>query len=427
MNHMSSHAPVPQPADSDYVDIFELFLPILNNWTFIFKITIYGFLLSVLISLLLPRYYQSTAKILPPQTQSSVSQQLLSQFSGMSMLSGGGAAIKDTSALYSELLRCNGVLDYVIEKNRLKEIYGVDRLPVLRTRLRRNISISSDKKSGIMTIGYTDRVPQRSFEIMESFIEGLKKINNEIAITEASQRRLFYEEQLKGAKDALIRAEEEMKAFQQKTGSIKIDEEAKAAIEEASVLRAKISAKEVQLKVLQGYATKENPEYKSLEATIVSLKEQLSKFQSKMPSDDDSLFSTKKASIYGTEFIRKTREFKYTESLYEILLKQYEAARLDESKDSTVIQIVERPEIPTFKFSPRRGKIVVVWTLIAFVFAVFVSFFANFYENFKKDGENAKKLEIALKAFSVSSLRSDLQSDWDRVKTIANKFNKNKS
>jgi len=418
----SSNPPILQSSSDDEIDFFGLFLPILKNRNFIIKISIYAFMISALVSLLMPRYYRSTARILPPQTQSSVSQQFLSQFSGLGMFSGGAAAFKDTSALYTELLKTNGVLDYVIEKNDLKEVYGVECQSCLRDFLRGNLGVASDKKSGIMTIGYIDKNPELAFEITGSFIEGLKKINNELAITEASQRRLFYEEQLKNAGESLIKAEEGMKSFQQRTGSIKMDDEAKAAIEETSLIRARISAKEVQMKVLQGYATKESPEYKNLENEISALKEQLSRFQSKMPSDDDSMFSAKKASVYGIEFIRKTREFKYNEALYEILLKQYEAARLDESKDNTVIQMVEKPEVPTMRFSPQRRKIVVKWTFIAFFFAVFFVFAGNFYENLKKDDEAGKKLETIKKNLCLSGLKADIQSDWNKIKNLVSKF-----
>ena len=417
--------PNPQPQtlnlDTEEIDLLDLLIPILKYKNLIIKATIYTFFLSILISLIIPKKYLSSGKILPPQTQSSVSQQILSQFLGSSGLGGFAsvAGVKDNSSLYSELLKTNTVLDYVINKKDLKKIYKTEKIYELRKILLSNLLVNADRKTGIIEIGYIDKDPQLAFEITNLFIEGLKNLNNNLALTEASQRRLFYEEQLKIAKENLIKAEEEMKRFQLKTGSIKVDEEAKAAVEETSLVRAKISAKEVQLRVLETYATKQSPEYKELEAEIAALKEQLSKLQAKIPSDD-YLFSTKKASNYGIEFIRKMRELKYNEALYEILLKQYEAAKLDESKDSTIIQIIEKPEIPEIKYSPKRARLVLISTFTVFFLSLFLSFFLYFFENLKQNPETSNKLSKLKELLDFKSVKLSIQKDLQKIKKLFN-------
>ena len=407
----------------DEIDLLDLLIPILKYKGLIIRITLYSFFISIIVSLLLPKKYLSSAKILPPQTQSSVSQQILSQFLGASGLGsvGGFAGIKDNLSLYAELIKTNTVLDYVIEKNDLKNVYKKDKTYKLREILKSNIVIKTDKKSGIIDVGYIDKDPELAYKITTSLIDGLKFLNNNLAITEASQRRLFYEEQLKLAKENLVKSEEDLRVFQLKTGSIKVDEDAKAAIEEASMIRAKISAKEVELKVLKTYATPNSPEYKQIEAEISALKEQLSKLQAKIPGDD-YLFSTKKASLYGIEFIRKMREFKYNEALYEILLKQYEAAKLDESRDSTVIQIIENPEIPEKRYSPKRKLIVLVSTFTKFFFSIFFVFFINLFESMKQSKEGLDKISKIKSFLDFKTVKYEIKKDLLNLKNTIVKF-----
>ncbi len=402
--------------NNDEIDLIELLMPLLENINFIIKITIYAFILSALISLILPKIYISSTTLLPPQTQSSISSQILNQLGGLaSGISLPGS--KDMPELYKAFLQTNEVLDYVIEKNKLEEFYKEKDKENLRKILKNNLQVDIDRKSGIIKVSYLSKSPEMAFKTVSSFIEGLKKLNNKLAVTEASQRRLFYEEQLEKAKENLIEAEEDLKKFQLKTGSIKIDEEAKAAIEEVSIIRAQISAKEIQLKVMKSYVTPENPEYKTLVDEISALKEQLSKLQSKVPDDDESKLSTKKVSVYGIEYIRKIREFKFNEAMYELMLKQYESAKLDESRDASVIQTVENPEIPQKRYKPKRKIIVAVSTFTALFFAIIWIYLKIFIKNIKASNPVLKDKNIS-SFLDFKKIKSDIKTDIDKIKKI---------
>lgn len=390
------------------IDLVEVILLLLANKRFIIKATFYTFLLSIVISLLLPNIYKSSAKILPPQSLSALPPQLSSAISDIPITIPGKT---DYSALYSQLVKTNDVIDYAIEKNNLREVYKTKDKEETREKVLDNIIVETDKKSGIITISYLSKDPELSYKVVVSLLEGLKRLNDRLAITQASQKRLFYEQQLNNAKEALIRSEEELRRFQLKTGSIKIDEELKGVVEEISTIRARISANEVKLKVLQSYATPQNPEYKALLDETNALKEQLSKLQSRLPSDDDALLSTSKASRYGIEYIRKMREFKYNESLYEILLKQYEFAKLEEAKDPTIIQIIENPEIPLKKFKPKRRYIVVISTFVAFMLSILWVFIKTFIEELKKDESRYQKINEIKRDFSIRDVFIEILSD----------------
>lgn len=402
------------------IDLLKIVEVLIKNWVFIIKFTLYIAITSAIISLVIPAAYKSTAKILPPKNSSSsitsqIQSILPSAFPVVPLVS-------DTLSLYGELLKTNYVIDYVIEKNKLKELYNIDKTYKLREMVKDKIEIVSDKKSQIITIGYIDKNKELAYRVVKSLIEGLKELNDKIAITEASQRRLFYEKQLQIARENLIRSEEELRRFQLKTGTIKLDEEAKGIIEQISYLRAEITSKEVRLKSIESYLTKENPEYKNLVDEIKALKEQLEKLQSKVPSNDPDLFSTKQLSNYGIEYIRKVREFKYNEALYEILLKQYETARLDESRDPTIIQVIEDPEIPQVRVKPKRKFIVFTSIILSIFVSIIIVFLKTFYENnlnIRKMAEDIKNEMNYLKI--LNSIRDDmnrvicfLKTNWKR-------------
>ncbi|MCK4936920.1 MAG: hypothetical protein KAR84_08715, partial [Elusimicrobiales bacterium] len=345
-----------QPSN-DEINLLDYLIVILKHKGVILKATFGAMIIAVIISLFLPSMYRAETKILPPQKASSSMSIFASQMSGMG-ISPSMLGMKDANSLYVSLLKTKPVSDYVIKELDLLTKLEMESKEGARKILSGGLRIADDKRSGIMTISYEHRNPKLSADIANAFINGLRNLNNSLAVTEASQRRLFFEEQLKYAKNSLIESEEGLQSFQQKTGTIKIDDQAKAAIEETSLIRARISGKEVGLRVMKTYATSQNPDLQKLENEISALKEQLSKLESKNIGDD-SLFSTGKLSVLGAEYIRKMREFKYNEVLYEILMKQYGAAKLDEARDASIIQVVEKAEAPEKRFKPQRKKIVV--------------------------------------------------------------------
>jgi capsule polysaccharide export protein KpsE/RkpR len=174
-----------------------------------------------------------------------------------------------------------------------------------------------------------------------AFVEEMKSLAGGLAISEAGQRRMFFEEQLRHTKESLSHTEEEMKGFQQRTGAFQIDAQAKAVIEGIANLRARIAAKEVEAKVLRSYATSQNPDLQRVEEEIRALRAELEKIEAGKGQGFDPLMSSERVPAMGTEYLRKLRQLKYNETLYELLVKQYELAKLDEARDAFVIQIID--------------------------------------------------------------------------------------
>jgi len=239
-----------------------------------------------------------------------------------------------------------------------------------------------------------DKDPKMAADIANAFVDELREYNKRLALTEASQKRLFFEEQLKDVKEGLIKSEEAMKGFQEKTGAFKIDEQAKAAIQGIAKLRALIAEREVQIRVMKTYATSFNPDTQRVEEELKGLKEQLRGLEEKGSGNNpDVILSTGRIPELGTEYIRKLREFKYNETLYEIMAKQYEMARLDEAKDAQIIKVIEKAVSPEKRVKPKRSQMVMIATVAGFFISIFAAFILEYVERSAEDPETKIRLE----------------------------------
>ncbi|OGN79774.1 MAG: hypothetical protein A2X26_13190 [Chloroflexi bacterium GWC2_49_37] len=395
----------PQEQEGE-INILEYIIVILKHKEFIIKTTLAAMLIAAVVSFLVPPTYLAETKILPPQSGNSSMASLMATQMG---LSSSVLGVKTTNDLYIALLKTRGVADYVIDNQDLMRKYGKKSREATRKILATSLVVRDDKKSGIIAVGFQHRKPQNAADIANAYVEGLQNLNNELAVTEAGQRRLFFEGQLKTAKENLIKSEENLKYFQQRTGTIKIDDEAKAVIGTVAEMRAKISAKEVQLRVMKSYATSENPDLQRLQDETSALKEELRKMESKNRPGDDSVSTVGKMSSLGTEYIRRMREFRYNEALYEILIKQFEAAKLDESKDAALLQIVEKAEAPEGKIKPQRRRMVVNSGGIVFFLSVCFVVLASYYRGLTLNPDTKMEIDKVQEYLRFDQLLKDLK------------------
>jgi len=385
-----------EPEKVDEISLLDYLLVLLKRKRLIITVTLGMALLAVAWSLITPKIYRAETKILPPQQQQSSAGQLLNQIVGAAGIPNVGTmGIKTPSELYIALLKSRPVLDPIVDRFNLMSLYRTKSREGARDALTLTLSTREDKKSGILAVGVEDKDPKRAADIANAFVEELKNMTKSLAVTEAGQRRLFYEEQLKDVRTFLVESEDSMKGFQEKTGAIRIDEQAKAVIQSIAQLRAQIAAKEVQLKVMKTYATQHNPDTLRGEEELKGLREQLSHLEAKgAAKNPDALMPSGRVAQLGTEYLRKLRELKFAEALYEILLKQYEAAKLDEARDATVIQVIEKAIPPEKRIKPKRAQTVMIAGLIGFFLAIFAAFFMEFIERSRSNPENRERLEL---------------------------------
>jgi tyrosine-protein kinase Etk/Wzc len=356
------------------INISELLATLARHKRHIGGITSSAAVISIVFTLLMTPIFRAETKILPPQQgSSSIASQLLNQLGGFANLASSAVGMKNQNDMYIGMLRSRTVYDRIIDRFGLMKVYGMKYREDARRILANSLTTTSGK-DGMIVVCVEDRDPKRAADMANAFVEEMIGVCRGLALTEAAQRRLFFEEQLKDVKLALTRAEEGIKGFQEKTGALKIDDQAKAVIQGIGNLRAQIAAREVQYKVAQTFATPQNPDLQRIEEELRGLKEELNKLEQKGGNSHDPLMPTGRMPSVGMEYLRKLRDVKYNETLYELLAKQYEMAKLDEARDTVVIQIIDKAVKPERKAKPRRSLIVIISTFIGFAFSLFLTY-----------------------------------------------------
>ncbi len=379
----------------DEIHLLDYLIVLAKRKRLILQITLGAAIMAAIISLILPPIYKAETWILPPQQgSSSMAAQMMGQLGGVAGLAGSALGISTPSDLYVGLLKSRPVLDNMIDKFQLMNVYKAKYRENARVNLLGALKAQGDKKSGIITIGVEDKDPKRASEMANAFVQELKNLTRGLAVTEAAQRRLFFEEQLKETKVSLIRAEDAIKGFQERTGALKIDDQAKVVIEGIANLRAQIVAKEVQLKVMGTYSTPQNPDLQKVEDELKGLKVGLSGLEAKSGSGYDPLMPTGRMPGVGTEYVRKLRDVKLNEAIYELLAKQYEMAKLDEARDATLIQVIAKAAPPEKKVRPKRAQMVILATITGFFSSIFAVFIMEYKDNAATDPDHRGRIEM---------------------------------
>jgi tyrosine-protein kinase Etk/Wzc len=329
-------------------------------------------LIGSITSLLLPTRYTASTSILPPQQSSSAGAALMAQLGNslgsIASLAGGSIGLKNPNDLQVAMLKSRTVEDAMVDRFHLKDLYHKKYQSDARKKFEKYVDIDSGSKDGLIRIFVTDRDPQRAADMANGYVEEFKRLSATLAVTEASQRRLFFEQQLGQAKDNLANAEEELKKTELKTGLIQLDSQARATIELVAQLRGQVAAKEAEIAAMRSFATGENPDLQMAEQQLAGLRAQEQKMGASSEGAMNALVPKGSMQEAGLEYVRKLREVKYFETIFELLARQYEIAKVDEARQGAVVQIVDKAIIPDRRSSPQRTLIV----LGSAVFGIFL-------------------------------------------------------
>jgi uncharacterized protein involved in exopolysaccharide biosynthesis len=302
----------------DEINLIDLLIVLAKNKKMILGVTLAGALLSIGISLLLPNIYTATTRILPPQNSksSSINSVMLDQLGGLAGGMGGALGLKDPNALYIAMMKSRTITEKIVQRFNLKAVYDTETLNETIKVLDKQSTISSGK-DGIISVEIDDKDPQRVADIANAYVDELNNLMKTLALTEASQRRQFFETQMKPAKDRLTNAE------------IAMDRTPNTSLQYLSTLR----------------------------------------------------------------------NLKFEESIYQVLVKQYEVAKLDEAKNAPLIQIMDKAIVPERKSKPKRSLIVILATLVAFFLAVIWAFIRESLSRAQQQPEQAERILALYNAF----------------------------
>jgi uncharacterized protein involved in exopolysaccharide biosynthesis len=395
----------------DEINLVDLFTVLFKRKKMIFLIVFLAIVLSVTISLLLPKMYTATARILPPQESKTGLSGLLSQAGGMlGDLAGGLISGKSGPELYVGILKSRTVADMLIKEFDLKKVYKKEFLEKTYEKLAKRSEIQVSTDTQVISVSVEDRDPQRAADMANLYVDALDRINRKVNITEGQRKRAFLETRLKKVKEDLVEAELVLKEFQEKYKVVSIDEQAKVAIEGAARIKGEIIAAQTELQVLRQFGTERQNEAIMLKSKIRELKNQLARIESgsigtaslkkNKPVKDDSDFYIPfdELPALGMQLIRLMREAKIQEEVFKLITTQYELAKIEEAKDVDTIQILDRAAPPDYKSSPKRAIIVILSTIVAFFLAVFLAFLAEYIHRLKtEDQERYQQLVRSIK------------------------------
>jgi tyrosine-protein kinase Etk/Wzc len=379
----------------DEISPLELLIVMAKHKKLIFGLPLAASLLAIVMVLFLPKIYTAETRIMPPQQRESSAVAALSALSGMGggtgAMVGQALGLKNPNELYVGILKGNTIADRMIERFNLKGRFQKETMVATRKALAGRATITSGK-DGLIVVEVDDEDPNRAADMANAYIEELNDMMQALAITEASQRRLFFEQQLTTARDQLVRAEVGLRRAIEEKGLVAVDAQSRAVVLTVERLRAESATRQIQLDAMRTFATPQNPESVRLKQEITSIQSELAKLESGNTGNNKRV-DTKSNSPPGLENFRLLRETKFLESMVELLTKQFEVAKIDEARDAALIQVVDKATPPDFKSKPKRALIVVLTGVAVGFVAVILAFFIEALEKAQKHPQSARRLD----------------------------------
>lgn len=377
MNDIQS-SQVVEMVDDDEISLLDLLQTVVDN----LRLLVLGPLAAGLLALggafLVAPTYTAVTQFLPPQQQQGAAAAMLQSLGSLGGLAGAAAGIKNPSDQYIAFMKSRSLQDAIIDRFDLMKKWEIELRQDARLALDGAVRITAGK-DGIIDVEVDDEDPIFAAAMANAYVEELRALMNRLAVTEAQQRRQYFEQQLQKAKDSMVKAEQALKATGVNSSAIKSSPE--AAVGAVAEIQARIAAQEIKIGSMRGYLTESAPDFKQAITELAALRSQLSKLESGGP-----------ISVGGSDYIARFRDFKYHETLFELFAKQYELARADEAREGAVIQVLDVATPPDRKSKPKKALIAVITTLATgFALLLFV-FLRQALRNAAHDEESFNKL-----------------------------------
>lgn len=376
--------------EDDEISLLDLLQVVADNLRLLVLGPLVAGLLALGFTSVIAPTFTATTKFMPPQQQQSGAAAMLAGLGALGGLAGAASGLKNPADQYVAFLKSNSVLDALIERFKLTERFELKFREDTRIALSSGIQVATGK-DGLITINVSDTDPQFAAQLANAHIEELGKLLNRLAVTEAQQRRMFFEKQLSNAKDNLVKSELALKSSGVNSSALKASPA--AAVEGLAKLKAGITAQEIKLASMRGYLTESAPDFKQAQTELSAMRGQMTRLEKEEPTITG-------ASGITSDYIAKFRDFKYHETLFELFAKQYEMARVDESREGAVIQVLDIAQTPERKSKPQKALIASMTTLAAgFALLLFI-FIRQTLRGATKNPESAEKIASLRQAWT---------------------------
>ena len=374
--------------DDDEISLLDLLQVIVDNLRLLVLGPLVCGLAALGYSFTIPPTYTAKTQFLPPQQQQSSAASMLASLGALGGLAGAATGLKNPADQYIAFMKSISVQDALIERFKLVEKYEATLKTDVRMALTGSVRIASGK-DGLISVEVDNKDPKFAAELANAHVEELRNLLARLAVTEAQQRRMFFEKQLQITKENFTKADLALKSSGINSSVLKTSPG--SAVEAVARLKAGISVQEVKLGTMRNYLTESSPDFKQALSELASLKSQLAKAEKEEPASKDA-----------SDYVARYREFKYQETMFDLFAKQFELAKVDESREGAVIQVLDTAEPPERKAKPKKAMIAINATLAScFALLLFV-FVRSALKNASQDEET--KLRMAA-----------LNSSWKRA------------
>jgi uncharacterized protein involved in exopolysaccharide biosynthesis len=367
----------------------------------VFSIVVICLIIGLAKSLLMVNIYTARTVIIPPQRNQSSAISALASLGGVASLAGGALGIKNPSEMYVAFMQSETLQNNLIEQLKLRAVYKTETLADTRKVLMANIKITVDKKADLISLEVDDKSPVFAAQLANAFVEELRKLLGNLAVTEAQERRLFLEKLIAKTKESLAIAELASIKSQETSGILSLDTQTASALRVAAELRAQITLREVQLQTMSSYASAQNSGRQKLLAELSALRSQLSKLEQ---GTDQKQTDNKSANALAN--LRAFREVKYQEAVLETLIKQYELARVEEAKEGPLLQQLDVARPPEKKSKPQRTLIVIMSAFLGLILGLVVAFSKRGLRIAARDPAFTENIKMMRRAWAIKARRN---------------------
>jgi tyrosine-protein kinase Etk/Wzc len=364
--------------DDDEISLLDLLQVIVDNLRLLVLGPLACGLVALGYSFTIPPIYTAKTQFLPPQQQQSAAASMLASLGALGGLAGGATGIKSPADQYVAFMKSVNVQDALIERFKLIQKYKAKLKTDARMALTGSVRIASGKH-GLISVEVDDKDPKFAAELANAHVNELHNLLGRLAVTEAQQRRMFFEKQLQITKENFTKADIALKSSGINSSVLKSSPA--SAVEAVARLKAGISVQEVKLGTMRNYLTESSPDFKQALSELASLKSQLSKAEKEEPASKDA-----------SDYVARYREFKYQETMFELFAKQFELAKVDESREGAVIQVLDVAEPPERKTKPNKSMNAIIATLASGFALLLYVFVRSALKKASQDEETKLKL-----------------------------------
>ena len=380
--------------DDDEISLIDLAIALGEEKKTLFAVPLFTTSVAIVVSLIMTPVFTAKTLMMPPQQQQSSAASALASLGALAGLAGGAAGVKSPDEMYIAFMESESLQNSIIKKMNLQTRYEAKTLTDTRAGLKGAVKITSDKKSGLISIEATDKDPLFAAQLANLYIDELHNLLGRLAVTDAQQRRVFYEDQIKKTQADLVNAESRFRLANEKSGMQMTSILAETSLRANAEMRGQIAAKEVQLQAMSRFETTQNPDVQKLTSEMSALRQQLSKLES------GSGNTTSAVNPMQQEASQAYRDIKVQQAKLEVLIKQYEIARVDEAKEGPLVQQVDPATPPERRSKPKRSLIVLVSALGGLFLGVLAAFVRRSIKKAATDPESSQLMLQLREAWS---------------------------